>query len=74
VRQEDLRRLLRRDPCPLLRLHMTGGQVFEIRDPDEAVLDRGTVDLLLPREGDKQREAVVSLLHIVWIEVVSSVE
>ena len=71
MRLEDLEILLVRDPFPLLRIHVTGGQVFEVRDPVEAVADRHTLELLLPPEGGKQREAIISLLHVVWVEVVS---
>ena len=40
MRREDLELLLRRDPCPRLRLHMTGGEVFEIEEPDSIVFGR----------------------------------
>jgi hypothetical protein len=70
MRQEDLQNLLRRLPCPLLRLHLTGGRTFDIQDPEQAVVTRSTVELLLP--GEKDREAVLSLLHIIWVEVISS--
>jgi hypothetical protein len=69
MRQEDLRRLLRREPCPLLRLHLTNGIVFEINDPDLAVVGRSTVELLLPPGDTGEREAVINLLHIIWVEV-----
>ncbi len=69
MRQEDLKDLLRRQPCPLVRLHLTGGRTFDIQDPDEVVVNRSTVQFLL--RGEKNREAVVSLLHIVWAEVIS---
>src|SRR5438105_1436999 len=38
MRHDDLRRLLRREPCPRLRLHLSGGVTFEITDPDLVVL------------------------------------
>jgi hypothetical protein len=66
MRREDLELLLRRDPCPSLRLHMTGGEVFEIADPDSVVFGRSTVEILLP---PGEREAILNILHIVWIEV-----
>jgi hypothetical protein len=69
MRQEDLRRLLQRHPCPRLRLHLTNGLVFEITDPDDVVLGRSAVELLLPPSDAGDREAVISLLHIIWIEV-----
>jgi len=67
---EDLSVLLLRRPCPLLRLHVTGGQVFEISDPDLVVLTRTTIEVLLPQESEQLQEAVINLLHVVWIEVV----
>jgi hypothetical protein len=70
MRQEDLKILLKRRPCPLLRLHLTGGRTFDILDPDEAIVTRSTVEFLMPRE--KNHEAIVSLLHIIWVEVISS--
>ena len=71
MRVEDLRVLLLRQPCPLLRLHLTGGMIFEIRDPDQVVWTSSTVELLLPPDDTRDREAVISLLHITWVEVVS---
>jgi hypothetical protein len=71
VREEDLRVLLQRRPCPLLRLHLTTGMIFDITDPDRVVYSRSVVEILLPPEQGRGREAVISLLHIAWIEVVS---
>jgi hypothetical protein len=36
----------------------------------QVVVTRSTVELLIP--GEKNREAVISLLHIIWAEVISS--
>jgi hypothetical protein len=69
MRQEDLRRLLERQPCPRLRLHLSNGIVFEINDPDLVVLGRSTVEILLPPDGAGEREAIINLLHVIWIEV-----
>jgi hypothetical protein len=69
VRQEDLQILLQRIPCPLLRLHLTNGRTFDIRDPEQVLVSPSTVELLIP--GEKSREAVISLLHVIWAEVVS---
>ena len=73
MRPEDLRQLLQRQPCPVLRLHLTGGMIFDIRDPEQVVVTRSTVELLLPPDGTHDREAVISLLHVVWVEVVTPV-
>lgn len=72
MRQQEIEQLLTRDPCPQLRFHLTGGQVFEIPDVEALVLSRTCAEILLPPEGGCDREAVISLLHVVWIEVVSS--
>ncbi len=74
MRADELELLFRRQPCPLLRLHLTSGMTFEIHDPDQVVVTRSTLQLLLPAEGFQEREAVISLLHIVWIEVVARPE
>jgi hypothetical protein len=71
VRQEDVLLLLRREPCPLLRLHLTGGTTFDIQDPEQVILTRTTVELLAPPHGSREREVVINLLHVVWIEVIS---
>lgn len=69
MREDDLKPLLARSPCPRLRLHLTGGLIFDITDPDLVVLDRSTIQLLMPNEPN--REAIISLLHIIWVEVIS---
>jgi hypothetical protein len=69
VRQEDLDILLKRNPCPRLRLHLTNGRTFDIEDPDVTVVTRSTVEVLIA--GEKRREAIISLLHIIWVEVIS---
>ncbi len=56
-----------------MRLHLTGGLVFEISDPDLVVLSQSTVELLLPKQDSTPREAVISLLHIIWVEVLDPV-
>jgi hypothetical protein len=69
MRQEDLLLLLQREPCPQLRLHLTNGTVFEIDDPELVFLSRSTVELLLPPGDAGEREAIISLLHLIWVEV-----
>jgi hypothetical protein len=69
MRHEDLEILLRREPCPRLRLHMTSGEVFEIEDADSVFFGRSTVEILLPRSDEGEREAILNILHIVWVEV-----
>ena len=71
MRTEVLKKLLARDPCPLLRLHLSNGLTFDIDNPELAVVTRSTVELLLPPAGDRHREAVINLLHIIWVEVLT---
>jgi hypothetical protein len=71
MRHEDLEFLLRREPCPRLRLHMTSGEVFAIDDPDLVYFGRSTVELLLPPSEQGEREAILNVLHIVWVEVLA---
>jgi len=68
MRPDDLRALLRRQPFQPLRLHLTNGTLFEIRHPDMASVGRSTMTLSLPPEHGVEREAVIALLHIIWVE------
>jgi hypothetical protein len=68
---EVLKELLQRQPCPVLRLHLSNGTVFDIDDPDLVVIGRSTVEIRLPPEGSNQREAVINLSHIIWVEVLT---
>jgi hypothetical protein len=72
MRAAVLTELLQRQPCPLIRLHLSNGAVFDIRDPDLVVIRRSTVDLLLPPDGPSQREAVINLLHIIWVDIITT--
>lgn len=69
MRRDDLELLLKRKPCPRLRLHLTNGFVFEITDSETVVLGRDTVELLAPLAETREREAVINLIHIIWVEV-----
>ena len=71
MRSADLYVLLDRDPCPILRLHLLGGTTFDVIDPDDIVVSRDTVELLLPRDGANLREAVINIMQIVWVEVIT---
>ena len=73
MRELDIRRLLERQPCPRMRLHLTNGLIFEIHDPDLVVLNRSVMELEFSSDQTREREAVISLLHIIWIEVLPPV-
>jgi hypothetical protein len=74
MRSDDLKQLLLRQPCPTLRLHLTGGVLFEIREQDHPVVTRSTVEILMPPDDGRDREAIINLLHVLWVEVVSPAE
>jgi hypothetical protein len=71
MRPEELVQLLRRRPFIPLRLHMTDGQTYEIRHPDNVIVLRSRVDLGVmpdPGTGVVERVEYCSLLHIVRVE------
>jgi hypothetical protein len=72
MRPEEFLRLLRQGPFVPFRLHLSTGVNFEVRHPEFAALERTTVWLSLPAVHQPtpipEREVVVSLLHIVWVE------
>ena len=72
MRPNVLKDLLGRQPFVALRLLLSNGNVIEIRDPDLAVVTRSTVEILMPTDDSKNREFIVNLLHIIWIEVLES--
>jgi hypothetical protein len=69
VRADDLNALLQRLPGPLLRLHLTGGRTFDIDDPEDVIVGRTAVEMLVP--GQPSCEAVIAIVHIVWAEAVA---
>jgi hypothetical protein len=70
MRPDDLRRAMQHKPFRQVRLHLTNGNMFEITHPDLAIVGRSTVTLSLPYDEDYRREAVIALVHVVWMEVV----
>ena len=69
MRPDDLREQLERRPFEPFRVYLSNGVFFDIRKPHMASVMRSTLHIALPLEGDKQRFAVVALVHIVWLEV-----
>jgi hypothetical protein len=72
MRPDVLRALLQQQPFPLLRLHLTDGTVLDLTHPDMAVVTRSAVEITLPTGPSGEREAVIALVHIVWVEVIAS--
>jgi hypothetical protein len=69
MRPDDLSAYLLQRPFQAFRVHLSSGEVFEIRQPELATVARSTLSVGLPVEGNVQRFAVIALVHIVWLEV-----
>jgi hypothetical protein len=71
MRAEELMGLLRTRPFVPLRIHLTGGQTYDIQHPDQVLVLRQRVDIGLPPNpatGVLERVEHCSLLHIVRVE------
>lgn len=69
MRPDDLQQCLDQRPFRPFRIHLSTGAFFDIRQPELVNIGRSTLTIALPLEGEMQRFAVVSLVHIVWLEV-----
>lgn len=69
MRPGDLHSALANKPFRPIHLHLTNGSVFEIAHPDMAIVGRSTVTLALPDDDGQSRQAVLALVHIVWMEI-----
>lgn len=67
---DDLLEILSYEPFRRLRFHLADGTIIEINHPDMAMLGQTAVKLGLPPEEDDEREAVVPLSSINWVEVI----
>lgn len=71
MRPEELLKLLRRRPFIPLLLHMTDGQTYEIRHPDNVIVSRSYANIGTtpdPATGVLEGVEYCSLLHIVRVE------
>jgi hypothetical protein len=73
VFSNDLYPYIQREPSPKMRLHLSGGLTFDIDHPDDLVVSLQSVEILLPREGENFREAVINLSQVLWVEVISPI-
>jgi hypothetical protein len=69
MRANELLRYLNQRPFHPIRLHLSSGAFFDIRQPEMATVGGSILTIGLPLEGEMQRFAVVTLVHIVWLEV-----
>jgi hypothetical protein len=71
MRAEELTELLRKKPFGPFRIHVTTGQIYDIRHPELVWVRRQCADIALdpdPKTGVIEHSDRVSLLHIVRIE------
>jgi hypothetical protein len=71
MRPEELKALLNKRPFAPLRIHMTDGQSYDIRHPDNVLVLRSRVDIGVPTDtltGIFDRVEHCSLLHVVRVE------
>jgi hypothetical protein len=72
VRPDTLRGWINRAPFRHFRLHLTTGVAFEVRHPEEVAVQGDRVILTLGGAGGAgpPRQIDISLLHIVYIEMI----
>lgn len=69
MRPEDLREFTRKQPFAPYRIHVTGGQTYDIRHPDQVIVLRSRVVIGVDAENDiPDRVEHVALIHIVRLE------
>jgi hypothetical protein len=71
MRPDELLSLVRARPFVPLRIHLTDGQTYDVRHPDQMIVLRGRVDVGVgadPQTGAAERVDHVSLLQVVRVE------
>jgi hypothetical protein len=69
MRPDDLRQYLDQQPSQPLRIHLSSGAFFDIRQPELTNVTRSTLNIGLPLEGNLRSFVDIALVHIVWLEV-----
>jgi hypothetical protein len=72
MRASDVREQLGHKPFRPFRLHLTDGTVFDISHPDLALVFHAVVKIGLPPALGLERDAVIDLLHIMWLEILGT--
>lgn len=67
MRPEDVREFNRRQPFEPYRIHITGGQTYDIKHPDQIIVQQSRVGVGDDR-GFTERIEHIALIHIVRIE------
>lgn len=77
MRPDDINLLLRRQPFQPFRIHLSNGQIYDIRHPDQAIVTRNTMVVGLPAPdlppSTYDHFALVTLLHINNLEPLPSI-
>ena len=76
MRPNDLLRVLRRQPFEPFRICLVDGTAYEVRHPDQVVVNRSTIDVAgtianLPRPL-AERNVIVALLHVSRLEPIEA--
>jgi hypothetical protein len=69
MRPDDVLELVRRQPFTPFRIHVTGGDTYDIHHPDQLIVLRSRV--VFPASGDSgipERLDHVALVHVVRLE------
>ena len=69
MRPEDVKVYLDQRPFHPFRMHLSNGVFCDIRQPELVSVSRSGITIGQALEGDRQRFAVIALVHVVWIEV-----
>ena len=76
MRSDDFQALLGARPFQAFGLHLTNGQVFEIRHPELVVLSRSLAWIHIPAQSHGvilgQSRIAITLLHIVHVDFVEA--
>jgi hypothetical protein len=75
--RDQIRSLLEREPFLPFRLHLTGGTVYEIRNPDLVEVRESVIELRRPdvsAPGGSAWHCTLSLRHVAWVELLAADE
>ncbi len=70
MRQQEVRDALRREPFQAFRVHLSNGQVYDVRHPELAALTRHSLFVVLPPTEDAEPDRMIQcdLVHVVAME------
>ena len=75
MRAEELIQLIRRKPFQPLRLHMTTGETYDIRHPENIIVSKQSAGVGMdadPKTGVVERMEFISLLHVVRVQLLEA--